>query len=212
MVISCGSSSVSAGWPFFAEDGLRRGSPEYYEAHAADPPGSRQKYQFGKLWPVRARPVGPSQTFVHRYHTAHYWPNPYNCQDRASVQSIIDIQVQNGWQTGTTFYSYHFDEKTNALNSAGKQHLAWLVTYVPHEHRQAYVAISADQKVQEARMQSVQQGIAVSSGVAGEIPVLARAAEPLGRPATEVQTILEGAAEGALPPVITYTNAGTSAE
>ncbi|TWT42978.1 hypothetical protein KOR42_45780 [Thalassoglobus neptunius] len=198
------TQSASAGWPFFSEDGLRRGTPEYYAARAADPPGSRQECYYGKPWPVSARPVGPEQTFVHKYHTAHYWPHPYQCQDRQSVRSYMDIQVYNGWQTATTFYDYHFDPQTNALNSAGMNHLAWLVSHVPVQHRQAYVQASFDTAANSARMLSVEKSIANLTNGHESIPVQQRVTNPLGRPAAEVQQILTGAAEGALPPVIQY--------
>lgn len=205
------SSIVSAGWPFFADDGLKRGSEEYYAARAADPPSMRQSYRYGKMWPVRARPVGPSQTFVHKYHTAHYWPHPYNCQDRASVRSIYDIQVHNGWQTATTFYSYHFDEETNQLNTAGEQHLSWLVTHVPEQFRHAYVQSEMNAQITSERMMSIEQGLVAATGAQNSVPVSARATHPLGRPASEVQSILQGAAAGALPPVISYSGASGSA-
>jgi hypothetical protein len=204
------SSNASAGWPFFAEDGVRRGSAEWYELHAESPPGARQKYRYGKMWPVQARPCGPSQTCVQKYHTAHYWPHPYNIQDRSSVRSVYQMQVANGWQTATTFYSYHFDETTNELNSAGMQHLAWLVTHVPAQHRQAYLAITANAEAHTAHLMSLEESLAKTTGEQGAIPVIPRAAATLGRPASEVQGILNGAAEGALPPVISYRGAGTS--
>lgn len=204
------TSNASAGWPFFAEDGVRRGSQEYYELHADSPPGARQKYRYGKMWPVQPRPCGPSQTCVQKYHTAHYWPHPYNLQDRSSVRSFYQMQVANGWTTATTFYSYHFDDVTHELNSKGMQHLAWLVTYVPPEYRHAYVATTPDLEVHSAHLTSLEESLAKTTGQQGAIPVTARASHPLGRPASEVQGILTGAAAGALPPVITYTNAGTS--
>lgn len=210
LAMLCVSSQASAAWPFFSEDGLRRGSPEYYEAHAGDPPGTRQRYRYGKMWPVQARPVGPSQTFIHKYHTAHYWPHPYKCQDRASVRAFMNIQVQNGWQSATTFYGYHFDGKTNELNSAGQQHLSWLMSHVPVQHRQAYVVVAADPEANSTRILSVEKTIASAVGNQQAIPVHSRVADPLGRPAHEVQYILEGAASGALPPVIKYDGAGSS--
>lgn len=210
MLLLGSTAELSAGWPFFAEDGVRRGSPEYYELHADAPPGARQKYRYGKMWPVQTRPCGPSQTCVQKYHTAHYWPYPYNLQDRSTVRTYYNMQVANGWQTATTFYSYHFDPETHELNSAGEQHLAWIVTHVPGQFRQAYVANDARTDAHAIHMQSVEETLAKSTGEKGAIPVLPRAADPLGRPASEVQGILTGAAEGALPPVITYTGAGTS--
>lgn len=201
--------TASAGWPFFSEDGLRRGTPEYYAARAGDPPGTRQKYLHGKLWPVQARPVGPEQTLVHRFHTAHYWPHPYNCQDREAIRSVMYIQARNGWQTATTFYEYHFDPETQELNAAGLKHLSWLLTYVPEEHRQAFVAIDDNPAALGIRIADVERQIAGAPN-AQSIPVMPRHTHPLGRPASEVQSIMTGAAAAALPPAIQYSTGSSS--
>ena len=200
--------SVQAEWPFFAEGGLRRGSPEYYEARAGDPPGTRQKYRYGKLWPVRPRPVGPEQTLIHKYHSAHYWPFPYICADRAAVRQVMDAQVFNGWQTGTTLYDYHFDPVTHELNTSGMQHLQWMLTHTPEQFRQAHVAVAADPEFNSVRMMNVEREVARLAGDGSSVPVLMRVADPLGRPAAEVQFIMTTAQQQMMPPVIKYTGAG----
>ena len=195
---------VEAGWPFFADNGPPKGSREYYEAHAADPPGSRQKYHHGKLWPPRPRPVGEEQPFIHKYHTAHYWPHPYNCEDRATVARFAELQIANGWQAATTLYDYHFDPTTHQLNSAGRTQLHWILTHVPIEHRQAYVAVGAQSQSNAVRVQNVEHEIATIVGTDAALPVLMRVTNPLGRPAAEVQKIFSTAEQNMLPPVISY--------
>ena len=209
LVVLSVSQSASAGWPFFSDGGPKRGTPEYYQYRAADPPGARQKFLYGKVWPVSPRPVGPSQTFAHKYHTAHYWPHPYQCLDRQSVRTVVEMQVANGWKTGTTFYSYHFDEKTNELNSAGREHLRWLVHYAPERFRQAYVSNGTTPEASTARLMAVEREIANATGGTQTIAVSPTYVEPLGRPAMEVQQILTGARDAALPPRIEYQSANS---
>jgi len=204
------SGLCEAGWPFFSEDGLRRGTPEYYEARAALPPGQRQEYKYGKMWPVRPRPTGPAQPLVHKYHSAHYWPWPYVCEDRAAVLAVCETQTYNGWLAATTFYDYHFDPVTHDLNSAGRQHLRWILTATPEQYREAHVALSGPADANAARLKSVEAELANLVGPGQGIPVLPTVADPLGRPADEVQKIFSDALTNQLPPTITYTPVGSS--
>ncbi|WP_437229745.1 hypothetical protein SH661x_001602 [Planctomicrobium sp. SH661] len=197
------SGSARADWPFFANDGgPRRGSPEYYQLHANDPPGARQVYKYGKLWPPQPRPVGPHQLWAQKYHHAHYWPYPYTCQDEASVRAFQDTQVANGWLSQTTFYDYHFDLQTNQLNSSGQDHLRWILVHVPPEYQQISVAISADASKNSARIANVQRDIAQMAGGNPGLQVAARLADPTGRPAAEVQSIFKSAQENMPPPIL----------
>lgn len=196
-----------AGWPFTSDDGIRRGSPEFYAARAADPPGARQHYKYGKLWPPTPRPTGPHQTFMHKFHHSHYWPYPYNCEDRRSVQAFIDVQTWNGWMESTTLYDYHFDAASNELNGAGEKHLRWILTHTPFEHRTVHVASTSDGGITAARMLSVEREVAQWSEGDQPVPVLTRMATPDGRPASEVKTIFQNALENMPQPVLS-TSAG----
>ncbi|SFJ30189.1 hypothetical protein [Planctomicrobium piriforme] len=202
---------AQADWPFWSDDGLRRGSKEYYEAHASDPPGARQVYKDGKLWPPFPRPTGPHQLFVHKYHHTHYWPYPYVCDDRESVRTFVDAQVSNGWLSSTTLYDFHFDPATGDLNSAGKEHLYWIVHHVPMEYRQVHVAIGQDPKVTTERSRSVEIELARLGGSDPSMPVLTRYADPVGRPASEVQAIFRSAQENMPPPILSQ-GSGSDAE
>ncbi|MCA8995535.1 MAG: hypothetical protein KDA80_01055 [Planctomycetaceae bacterium] len=201
---------AQAGWPFFSEDGLRRGTPEFYEARAALPPGQRQEYKYGKMWPLSPRPTGPKQPFIHKYHTAHYWPYPYVCEDRASVLAMCEMQTYNGWMAATTLYDFHFDPATHELNHAGKAHLRWILTATPEQFREAHVALPGSPEVNAARLAAVESEVAQLIGVDQGIPVLPIVADPVGRPAAEVQKIFSDALNNQMPPSITYTPAGTS--
>jgi len=207
LMVAVSVRTATAGWPFFSEDGIRRGSPEYYEAHAGDPAGARQKYHHGKLWPPLPRPAGPEQTFIHKYHTSHYWPFPYVCEDRNSVRALAQIQLSNGWQAATTLYEYHFDPESNALNSAGQTHLHWILSHAPEQFRQVSVAVAEQPEFNTVRLLSVEREIAKLVGAGQGVPVLLRVTDPVGRPAGEVQQIFKGLQDNMLPPVITYQSA-----
>jgi hypothetical protein len=198
-----------AGWPW-SSDGPRRGSEAWYAARACDPVGERQKCKHAKAWPPIARPAGPPQTCAHKYHALHYWPWPHNIQDREDVRYVMQAQVASGWTTATTLYDYHFDPVTHQLNSSGKQQLAWIYQQAPPAYRHIYVMNSQDQAFNEPRMLSVQKSLASIAGSEASMPIAMRTTGPLGRPATEVEYILEQSAASALPPKIEYQSVGTA--
>ncbi len=201
------ASTASAGWPFFSDSDVARGTPEFYEARANDPVGARQKYAYGRVWPPQARPCGPEQTCMHKYYAAHYWPHPYNCADRAAVRMMAQAQTDNGWQAATTLYDYHFDPKSNELNSAGREHLRWLLTHAPVQYRQPYVSSTFAADLNNVRLASVEQEVVHVMGP-GQVPApLLRVADPLGRPAIEVHNILQQAEAARNLPVIPFTAA-----
>lgn len=208
LLVALFARTTLADWPFFTTDGPRRGSPEYYEAHAADPPGARQKYKYGKLWPPTARPSGPHQLFVHKFHHTHYWPFPYICQDRQEVATVAATQIQNGWIMATTLYDYHFDPQTNELNSSGKSHLRWILVHVPEDFRQVHVCVDDLADVTATRTVSVQRELARIASPDHSVPVLTRISDPVGRPASEVQSIFKSAAENMLPPILSTSSSG----
>ena len=202
---ACLSSGGSqAGWPFSSE-GPRRGSDEWYEMRASDPVGERQKYKFGKIWPRNARPSGPSQLCVHKYHAQSIWPYPYLCEDRAAVRSVWQAQVDNGWQMATTLYAYHFNPDTHELNSAGMMHLQWILESAPTEQRQLFVQSINDAAVNQMRIATVQAAATNLAGPDAILPVALRVTHAVGRPAEEVDWIFEQQNALRVPPRIEYT-------
>ncbi|MBX3436029.1 MAG: hypothetical protein KF861_00845 [Planctomycetaceae bacterium] len=180
------------------------GTPEYYQFHCNSPVGSRQVCCKGKLWPPRPRPTGPHQPCAHKYHAATYWPWPYVCQDRMLVNSTAYTQVENGWITATTFYDYHFDPETQSLNSAGRRHLQWLVTFVPDEYRRAYVSSTFSEKSTDIRVASVETEMAGLLGAGQTLPIELRVTQPLQRSATVVEQITRSGYENLPIPQIEY--------
>ena len=201
--------TAQAEWPFTAE-GPRRGTEEWYEMHAGNPVGQRQKHVFGKLWPVQSRPVGPRSPMVHRFHHNLYWPHPYREMDAAAVQQFADIQVINGWQDATTLYEYHFEPDTHELNKAGREHLYWIMSSVPLEFRTAYVQASpTDPSVDTVRIAQVQSYASRFVGVDQVPQILLRVARPHFTPAEDVNAIFDYRRENLTPaPVLQSAGGG----
>lgn len=197
--IVCGTlvpSAVSAGvfpWPWNVTHPPKmtphRAEREaYYAQRACDPIGARQVYKHGKLWPPFPRPTGPANLPSHLYHAEHYWPYPYNCQDREYVRAISASQISNGWVTMTTLYDYHFDD-TQQLNESGRLQLRWILENAPTRHRHAFVQAGVNQATSDARVAAVKQEAVQLVGADQVPPVLVRVTSPLGRPAEEVDAM-----------------------
>lgn len=202
---------LQAGWPF-TSDGPPRGSDEWYAIHANDPVGERQVYKYGRFWPPQPRPTGPKQLFMHKYHTQKYWPMPYVCGDRDAVYSVWNSQADNGWQSITTLYDYHFDPETNALNHSGQRHLQWILQSAPPERRRISVQASNDPVINQTRVSNVQVAAASVAGASPVSDVALRTTYPAGRPAEEVQWIHEQQQTLRTPPQIQYTAPASSAK
>lgn len=202
-----------AGWPFSAE-GPRRGTAEWYEAHACDPIGQRQQFKFGKVWPAVPRPIGEPAPCIHKLHHNLYWPHPYVDLDRQSVQQFTDIQIHKGWVEATTLYDYHFDVETQTLNSAGRDHLYYIMSGVPMAYRTAYVQASrVDPVISEQRLAAVQSEAARFVGGDQLPPVLLRVANPMGTPAVDVDAIFQYRRDNPNPtPVLQSSGGGGGGE
>ncbi len=164
------------------------GSAEWWSQQAMLPPGVRQKCYKGKMWPVQPRPTVPRQQFSHTYHSAHYWPLPYVCQDREYVRSIVNTQLANGWTEGTTLYDRHFGED-QMLNVPGELQLIDIMEITPSAYRTIYVQSSYNADIDNARVSNVQQMVAQITGGTDMVPVSIRRGRDYSRPASEVQSI-----------------------
>ena len=174
--------------PSCAGDGPKWHSEEWYQQRACDPPGTRQVEKYGKQWPPYARPVGQGMTFWHKYHHAHYWPHPYNCEDRDYVHGVIQQQTNNGWEIATTLHDYHFDQESNRLNTAGDAHLRWILMQAPAQYRTAYVSRGSSDVIGQIRLAQVQESAQALVGN-NVPPILLKHDAFLGRPAVEIDTL-----------------------
>ena len=174
------------------------------EADAQGPVGARQKEHHGLLWPPYPRPVGERMEFWQIFHHAHYWPYPYNCQDRDYVRSFSALQVAKGWTAQTTLYDYHFDPDTHQLNQSGRLMLAWILGNAPPEHRKVYVQTASSEYASQQRLAHVQEEVNKLTDELQAPTVALRLTEPLGRPAVEADMIRRNELDTMLPPRITY--------
>lgn len=186
-------------------EGPRRYSDEWYEMKGDTPVGARQKCKKGRLWPPYPRPTGEQQSWCQRYHAAHYWPWPYNCEDRAYIREVSDLQVRNGWTEEMTLLDYHFDEK-NVLNQPGQIHLKWMLENARSTHAEAWVQKAANDEASEQRLASVQMVAGEMMGKEEVPPIKLRAVTPVGRPALEIDSIRRKEIAGLRNPQITYTS------
>jgi hypothetical protein len=167
-------------------------------------PGTRVTYHSGKQWPLAPRPCGPEEPCIHRYHTAHYWPDPYRWQDRSSVRGHIAAQTAAGWLTNTTLYDQHFDAETQELNDAGRVHLKWILLFAPPQRRTPWVQMADSADLSQIRLASVQAEAAAMTGNCAP-PIMLRVCQPYGASAQEVDLIRRAYLASIPTPRISYT-------
>lgn len=183
---------------------LSAGDAEFWCPESDSLPGSRVKYHSGKQWPLEPRPCGPSEPCCHRYHTAHYWPDPYRWQDRVSVRTHFAMQANAGWMTNTTLYDQHFDPETQELNEAGRVHLKWILLYAPPQRRVPWVQAGDTPQINETRLASTQAEAAAMVGM-NCAPISLRICQAYGGGAQEVDLIRRAYLSSLPNPRISYT-------
>ena len=192
------------------DHGPRLWSDEWFAQRAQTPEGSPQVQKYGKTWPPYPRPCGRGQTWIHRFYGAHYWPHPYNCQDKAYLRAVSATQIDNGWQQETTLFGYHFDEKDNSLNHAGRLHLKWILQTIPKQRRSVFVQSSDDNAISEARVADV-RSVATELVGQGSLPTIRlRISTPDSRPTDEINTMRMKEKAAMRTPQISYTGPGSS--
>lgn len=161
---------------------------EWYQSRVDDPPGARQIYKHGKYWPPYPRPQGRKQTFWHAYHTAHYWPYPYNCQDRMDVTNLLEAQSMAGWAAATTLHDYHFDADTQQLTEAGESQLMWVLNSIPSQYRTVYVSQGRTAEMGQLRVAQTEKFLR-ETGSPNIPPIVVKYEVFNGRPANEVDRL-----------------------
>ena len=165
------------------------GSAQWWAQKAQLPSGVRQRCEKGKLWPARPRPTGERQQFTHTFHSEHYWPLPYVCQDRQYMREIIEVQTMLGWQEETTLYYRHFDFQHQTLTRSGILHLERIIETTPLRRRAVFVQATGDPVIDTVRLSSVETAIAEMTHGRETVPVALRDCREYGRLASEVKEI-----------------------
>lgn len=192
MMTSLAASGCSTGFLGSHHDERSRyapGSEGWWAEQGELPPGVRQKWYKGKVWPAKQRSNAPPQQFSHTFYSQHYWPLPYTCQDRESVKQVMEVQTGLGWQEETTLYNRHFDSQTNALTRAGELQLEYILRDVPVERRSVWVQSTFSGEADQVRLASVRSAMAQRVPETAEIPLAVRECREVGRPAAEVEVI-----------------------
>ena len=182
---------------------LSAGDSEFWCPENDSLPGSRVHYHSGKQWPLAPRPCAPSEPCVHRYHTAHYWPDPYRWQDRDSVRYHFAAQSAAGWMTNATLYDQHFDPETQEINDAGRVHLKWILLYAPPQRRTPWVQAADTPLANQTRLASVQaEAVAIAGNTCPTIAL--RVCQPYGGSAQEVDLIRRSYLESIPVPRVSF--------
>jgi hypothetical protein len=104
---------------------------------------------------------------------------------------MIDTQTALGWQNQTTLYDRHFDQNTQALNTAGRLQLEYILFTVPPQRRSVYVQATRSPEGDEIRRVSVAEAAATMRPGQSPAEITMRTCEEIGRPAAEVGSIAE---------------------
>ena len=175
----------------FREDqmpGFEPGSNDWWAHQAQQPPGARQRCYKGKNWPVQPRPTGPKQQLTQAFHSAHYWPLPYVCQDRNIVKHMVEVQETNGWTEECTLFARHFNPD-QTLSVPGELHLIDILEVTPLQYRTVYIQSTYNETIDEARLANVKSAIKKVTRGQEQVPVVVRRARDYSRPANEVNII-----------------------
>lgn len=181
-------------------------------AECADsPPGARQVEKHGRLWPPYPRPTGPKQTCAQRFHYAHYWPYPHNCEDESYVRNILETQASNGWVSATTLHDYHFNPETHELTEGGRTHLIWVANQVPVQHRTVYVSMGNSSETARLRVGNA-EAFYQELGIVDPPQIVSRLDMFDGRPAIEVDRIRNLELMAIPKPRLFYIGAATAGQ
>jgi len=210
LAVSLSGIGCQSFWNSFDDNGPKRWTAEWYAQQARSPEGTRQLKTHGRMWPPYARPRGRGQQWSHRFHGAHYWPHPYNCQDRAYLRNVSATQVSQGWVQETTLFGYHFHEKDNTLNRAGRLRVKYILQTIPEQRRQIWVQAADDQAISEARLTDVHNYAASLIGDSALPEIALRVTPADGRPTDEINR-LRTLETGSMPtPRIPYSSSSTA--
>ena len=163
-------------------------SKEWYEERAGDPPGTRQVYKHGKLWPPFARPQGKHLTFWHKYYNVHYWPTRTTARTAntstafpAAIEQWLGIRhhaARLPFRPGNQPPEFGRRKPLDVESDAGPGAVC----------RTTFVSPGGSEQVGQFRMAAVQES---AREICGDTvpPIILKNDMFLGRPAIEIDTL-----------------------
>lgn len=110
----------------------------------------------------------PSKFWTSYYRNTR-WPLPFRAQDVSAVTQHFDIQRENGWRMHNTVGHAMFDQRTNALTQAGRNHIQSILRDNPSNRKVVFVLQGQNPKQTSARVQSTELAISELLPV-GDLP------------------------------------------
>lgn len=110
----------------------------------------------------------PSKFWTSYYRNSR-WPMPFRAQDVSAVTQHFDIQRENGWRMHNTVGHAMFDQQTNTLTQAGRNHIQSILRDNPSNRKVVFVLQGQNPKQTSARVQSTELAISELLPV-GDLP------------------------------------------
>ena len=110
----------------------------------------------------------PSKFWTSYYRNTR-WPMPFRAQDVSAVTQHFDIQRENGWRMHNTVGHAMFDQRTNTLTQAGRNHIQSILRDNPSNRKVVFVLQGQNPKQTSARVQSTELAISELLPV-GDLP------------------------------------------
>ena len=119
------------------------------------------------------------------------WPEPYTSMAKAEVLAPIDIQVANARAVEQTLWDYHFNSRSDHLNSTGVERLRWIVSHARRGHPVIYVAATDDAELTKQRLARVQAALVDIAGEHSGLEVAQVEATPVKQSGRHVETVFK---------------------
>lgn len=119
------------------------------------------------------------------------WPEPYTSIAKQEVLAPIDIQVANARVQEQTLWDYHFNSRSDHLNSTGMERLRWIVSRARQGHRVIYVAATDDAELTTQRLARVQAALGDIAGERSGLEVAQIEAAPVRQTGRHVETVFK---------------------
>lgn len=149
----------------------------------------------------------PSSFWTNYYRNVR-WPMPFRAQDVGAVSSYFDLQRENGWRMHNTIGHAMFDQQTQTLTQAGRNHIQSILRDNPSNRKVVFVLQGQTPQQTSARVQSTEVAISELLPVGDLPPVYVTDRDAPGSSGS-YQTAITKAWNGSVP-VPRLTSQGSS--